>query len=94
MLVDLDVHAVSATEEGSLDRPHLTSLTYNKQVGLVVVLYSLFLVAGILGRYRPVPLKRCLSAFGCVILRLGRGMPLAIMPVLTLMLVAFLHRAR
>lgn len=61
------------------------------------MLYSLFLVAGIFGRYRPLPGEKRLGTLGFVVLSsllLGRGMPLVIVPVLTLMLVAFLHRAR
>ena len=66
-------------------------------LGVGVMLYSLFLVAGILGRYRPLPEERRLGALGFMVLSsllLGRGMPLAIVPVLTLMLVAFMRRAR
>ena len=54
-------------------------------LGVAVVLYSLFLVAGILGRYRPRPDERHLSMMGFVTLSslmLGRGLPLLILPVL------------
>jgi hypothetical protein len=66
-------------------------------IGIAVVLYSLFLTAGILGRYRPLPNERYLSIVGFVALSsmmLGRGMPLLILSVLTVFLVAFLQRAR
>jgi hypothetical protein len=61
-----------------------------------MVLYSLFLGEGILGRYRP-PVERHLGVLGFVILSgmlLGRGLPLLIVPLLTFFLVAFLQRAR
>lgn len=66
-------------------------------LGVAVVLYSFFLMAGILGRYRPLPNERRLSTIGFVVLSsvlLGRGLPLMIVPILTFLLVAFLQRAR
>lgn len=66
-------------------------------LGVAVVLYSLFLVAGILGRYRPPPDERHLSVAAFVALSsmlLGGGLPLLILPLLTFFLVAFLQRAR
>lgn len=59
--------------------------------GLVGMLYSLFLVAGVLRRYRLLLKERRLDTLGFVALRC---LPLPTLPVVTLMLVAFLREVR
>lgn len=55
------------------------------------MLYSLFLAAGVLRRYRLLLKERRLDTLGLVALRC---LPLPTLPVVTLMLVAFLREVR
>lgn len=66
-------------------------------LGLWVMLFALYLTAGLLGRARPSSTERHLGMVGFCCLTpgfLSQRLPLVILPVLVLMLAGYLYRAR
>lgn len=66
-------------------------------LGCAVMIFSLYLAAGILERRRPSDLERHLGMVGFFCLTpslLSQRLPYLILPVLALMLAGYLYRAR
>ncbi len=66
-------------------------------LGCAVMIFSLYLAAGLLERRKPSDQERHLGMFGFLCLApglLSQRLPLMILPLLALMLAGYLYRAR
>ncbi|CAA9301471.1 MAG: hypothetical protein AVDCRST_MAG93-4632 [uncultured Chloroflexia bacterium] len=66
-------------------------------VGLIIVVFALYLAATLLGRKRPRDAERHVTMFGFLLLVptiLTQHLPPLILPILSLFLAAYLHKAR
>lgn len=66
-------------------------------IGLIIIVFALYLAATLLGKKRPQDAERHVTMFSLLLLVpavLTQHLPTMILPLLSLFLAAYLHRAR